>query len=138
MDYSSSYLGDGNFHYFYEKINKSIAHKFILMKEMAKPSKKRGAASSKSKKYTDKIIELEIELSKINREKSVFVLNKAITLYIIFMVVAVVGMLNGYKSFFNILIVMGFCVLIIGALPYIRTMYSEEKKLKDLMEKLKK
>lgn len=85
----------------------------------------------------DKILELELELSKLNREKSVIVLNKAIFMYFLFIIVAVIGIISGYKTFFNVLIVMGLAVLVIGTYPYIKTMYDEEKKLKELVSRFK-
>jgi uncharacterized membrane protein len=86
------------------------------------------------------IINLEVEKSRINREKSILVMNKSLVLYFVFMFVAILGFVNGYitKTLLNVLIVMGLCVLIIGAIPYIRTMYTEEKRLNDLIMKISK
>ncbi|MFP4112389.1 MAG: hypothetical protein ACLFPQ_02080 [Candidatus Woesearchaeota archaeon] len=85
----------------------------------------------------NRILELELEISKINREKSAMVLNKAMYMYFVFLVVAVMSVLNGYTSFFNLLVFMGLCVLIIGAFPYIKTMHTEDQKLNLLVSKLK-
>ena len=66
------------------------------------------------------IIELELEKSRIDREKSMLVLNKGLFLYFCFLFVAVMGFINGYlsKDLLNILIVMSLCVIIIATLPF--------------------
>ncbi|MCX6707648.1 MAG: hypothetical protein NT001_05925 [Candidatus Woesearchaeota archaeon] len=85
------------------------------------------------------IIELELEKSRIDREKSMLVLNKGLFLYFCFLFVAVMGFINGYlsKDLLNILIIMSLCVIIIATLPYIRTMHKEEKRLETLIDDLK-
>jgi hypothetical protein len=85
------------------------------------------------------IIELELEKSRIDREKSMLVLNKGLFLYFCFLFVAVMGFINGYlsKDLLNILIIMSLCVIIIATLPYIKTMHKEEKRLETLIEDLK-
>ena len=85
------------------------------------------------------IIELELEKSRIDREKSMLVLNKGLFLYFCFLFVAVMGFINGYlsKDLLNILIIMSLCVIIIATLPYIKTMHKEEKRLETLIDDLK-
>ena len=85
------------------------------------------------------IIDLELEKSRIDREKSMLVLNKGLFLYFCFLFVAVVGFVNGYlsKNLLNILIIMSLAVIVIATLPYIRTMHREEKRLVNLIEHLK-
>lgn len=84
-------------------------------------------------------LDIELERSRLNREKSMLVMNKGLLLYFAFMFVAVIGFVNGYlnRLLLNILIVLGLAVLIIGTIPYIRTMYTEEKRLNDLINKVK-
>jgi hypothetical protein len=84
------------------------------------------------------VIELEVEKSRLNREKSILVMNKSLILYFSFMFVAVLGFINNHISriLLDILIIMGLCVLIIGTVPYIRTMYAEEKRLDDLLRRI--
>ena len=94
-------------------------------------------SSKRVSERESKILEIELEISKLNREKSVIVLNKAMFLYFLFIIVAVIGIVNGYKSFFNVLIIMGLCVLVIGTYPYIKTMYDEEKRLHGLVDKFR-
>ncbi len=94
-------------------------------------------------KLTDvekQIIDIELEKSRLNREKSILVLNKSLFLYFAFLFVAVIGFVNGYisKSILNLLIVMGLVVLVIGTVPYIQTMKSEEKNLDMIVHSLKR
>ena len=86
------------------------------------------------------VIDLEVEKSRLNREKSMLVMNKSLILYFCFMFVAVLGFINGYvnKTLLNVLIVMGLCVLIIGTVPYVKTMHYEEQRLNDLVKRLMK
>jgi hypothetical protein len=86
------------------------------------------------------VIDLEVEKSRLNREKSILVMNKSLILYFAFMFVAVLGFINGYISgtLLNVLIVMGLCVLIIGTVPYVKTMHSEEQRLNDLLRRMAK
>ena len=84
------------------------------------------------------VIDLEIEKSRLNREKSMLVMNKSLILYFCFMFVAVLGFINGYitRTLLNVLIIMGLAVLIIGTVPYVKTMHSEEQRLNGLIERL--
>jgi hypothetical protein len=86
------------------------------------------------------VIDLEVEKSRLNREKSMLVMNKSLILYFCFMFVAVLGFINGYitRTLLNVLIVMGLCVLIIGTVPYVKTMHSEEKRLDSLIQRVSK
>jgi uncharacterized membrane protein (Fun14 family) len=86
------------------------------------------------------VIDLEVEKSRLNREKSILVMNKSLILYFAFMFVAVLGFINGYitRTLLNVLIVMGLCVLIIGTVPYVKTMHSEEQRLNSLLERMTK
>jgi len=85
------------------------------------------------------IIDLEIEKSKLNREKSMLVLNKSLMLYFVFLFLGITGVVNGYigKTLFNILILMGLAVLVLGIVPYIRTMKAEDKNIDDMIQQLK-
>ncbi|MBW2999991.1 hypothetical protein KY339_04925 [Candidatus Woesearchaeota archaeon] len=85
------------------------------------------------------LIDLEIERSRLDREKSMLILNKGMFLYFAFLFVGVIGFINGYlsKALLNVLIVMSLIVLIVATLPYIRTMHIEEHRIKDLIDDLK-
>ena len=84
-------------------------------------------------------INIEIERSKLNREKSLLVLDKSLLLYFSFLFIGVIGFVNGYinTTFLNILVVMGMVVLLIGLVPYLMTMHQEEKKLDTLLASYK-
>ena len=83
------------------------------------------------------IFEMELELSKLKREKSVIVLNKSIFMYFFFIFLAVISLLTGFRGFFNLLVILGLLSIVVGSIPYIRTMYSEEQNLKGMIERLK-
>ncbi len=76
-------------------------------------------------------IYLEIERSKLEREKARLVLEKSIALYIIFMMIGVIGFVFDYLDsvILNALIFLGICILIIGTIPYIIIVRKEEKKI---------
>ncbi|MBT5021986.1 hypothetical protein HOK51_00915 [Candidatus Woesearchaeota archaeon] len=90
------------------------------------------------KRIPTEVINLEVEKSRLNREKSMLVMNKSLILYFCFMFVAVLGFVNGYisKNLLNVLIVMGLAVLIVGAVPYVKTMHTEETRLNKLIDKM--
>ena len=74
---------------------------------------------------------IELEKSKLNREKSHLLLDKSMLLYFSFLFVGVIGFINDYINFqfLNVLVLMSFAVLIIGVIPYIMTMHKEGIKL---------
>lgn len=91
----------------------------------------------KSDEKERSIIYLEIEKSKINREKAKLVLNNSIMLYLLFMAIGVIGFVFEYLDSFmlNLMIIVGIVVLIIGTVPYLIMVSLEEKKInKKLME----
>ncbi len=86
------------------------------------------------------IIDVEVEKSRLNREKAMLVLNKSLFIYFCFLFVAVIGFINAYitKNLLNILIIVGLLALIIGTIPYVKTMKEEEKKLNGIIAELKR
>ncbi len=86
------------------------------------------------------LIDLELEKSRLNREKSVMVLNKALFLYFCFLFVGIIGFINKYISaaYLNILIVLALIALIIGIFPYVNVMHKEERRLNQLISKIKR
>ncbi len=93
-------------------------------------------------KLTDderEIMYLEIEKSRINREKSKLVLNKSLLLYFTFMVVGVLGFVFDYidSTLLNIIIIVGIFILLVGALPYLIVISKEEKKIDNFIAKIK-
>ena len=85
------------------------------------------------------ILKLELEKSKLARERNMLVLNKGVFLYFTFMFVGVVGFTSGYVSSkaLNWLILGGIACLIIGTIPYIFAAHKEQENLKKLLERLK-
>jgi len=93
-------------------------------------------------KLTDnerEIMYLEIEKSRINREKSRLVLNKSLVLYFTFMVVGVAGFVFDYidSTLLNTLIIVGIFVLVLGTLPYLIIISKEEKKIDGFIARIK-
>ena len=81
------------------------------------------------------ILSLEIEKSKLNREKSLLLLDKSLLIYFAFLTVGIIGFLNKYfdARYLNMMIMMSFGVLAVGLVPYMLTMAGEEKKLNALI-----
>ncbi len=88
----------------------------------------------------EKAFDIIIEKSRLNREKSVLVLNKSLLLYFTFLFVGVIGFIYGYINsiWLNFLVIMGLCVLVIGTLPYIKIIYEEEKRLDKTLDEIRK
>ena len=84
------------------------------------------------------IILLKIEKVKLQREKSLVILNKATMLFFAFLAVAVVGLVNKVISTtqLNVLIIIGIAALVVGILPYSSTARSEEKDLEKTIDEL--
>lgn len=91
-------------------------------------------------KKEDAIVYLEIEKSRIKREKAKIVLNKSLFLYVTFLIVGVFGFINDYMShnMLNVLIIMGIFVLVTGTLPYVIISLKEEKKINNMLKDLRK
>ena len=81
------------------------------------------------------VLALEIEKSKLNREKSLLLLDKSLLVYFAFLVVGIIGFINKYldAKYLNLMIVMSFGVLAVGLVPYMLTMAGEERKLNALI-----
>ena len=108
----------------------------VAKKKTAKTQKK----SSKSVLSPSRsmVYEVQLELSKLRREKSIIVLNKAIFLYFFFIFFSVISLLTGFQTIFNVLVILGLMSVIVGSVPYIRTMYAEERNLTEMIQDLKK
>ena len=80
-----------------------------------------------------------LEHSRMNREKSLLVLDKSLLMYFSFIFVGVVGFVGGYldAKFLNIMVVLSFGVLGVGIVPYVMTMHREEQRLKGMIENSK-
>ncbi|MBI2577127.1 hypothetical protein HYV84_07990 [Candidatus Woesearchaeota archaeon] len=83
---------------------------------------------------------LELEKSKISREKAGVVLNKGLTLYVAFLLVGIIGFANEYIDSFmlNVLVIAGIVVLVISTLPYVIIVHNEERWINRRLQELKK
>ncbi len=81
---------------------------------------------------------LAIEKMKLEREKALIILGGSVMLFIAFIVIAIVGLLNGFISrmMLNVLVIVGFCALIVGIIPYAKFVVREEKSLKRTLDDL--
>jgi len=91
-------------------------------------------------KSQNEIIYLEIEKSRVNREKSKAVLDKSFIFYITFLVIGVIGFSSGHidSKMLSTLVVFGIIILLIGTLPYIIITSKEDQFLKKKLEELRK
>lgn len=87
----------------------------------------------------DMVIYLEIEKSRIAREKARMVLQKSLALYTLFMIIAIVGFSFNYIDSYmlNAFIILGIIILVVGTLPYLIVVHKEEKKINDYLKALK-
>jgi len=106
-----------------------------LKKPLPLPEEKIIKLTPKKTEY----IYLEIEVSRINREKSKLVLDKSFILYFSFLMVGVIGFAFKYidSTLLDVLIILGIAVLVIGTLPYVLVIHKEEKKIRSLLNELK-
>ena len=83
---------------------------------------------------------LELEKSRINREKGRIVLNMGLVLYFGFLIVGIVGFAFEYIGSFllNVLVICGIIILIVSTLPYLIIVHKEEKWIKSRLNELKK
>lgn len=83
---------------------------------------------------------LEMERSRIDREKSKLVLNMGLVLYFGFLIAGVIGFAFKYidSRFLNVLVISGIVILIVSTLPYLIIIHREEIWIKLKLYKLKK
>jgi|TARA_Y100000310_G_C20112459_1_gene547751 hypothetical protein len=86
------------------------------------------------------IIYLELEKSRINREKAKIVLNMGLVLYFGFLIAGVIGFSFEYidSLLLNVLVVSGIVILIVSTLPYLVIVHKEEKWIKSKLSVLRK
>jgi len=91
-------------------------------------------------KEDKEILFLEIEKSRINREKSKAVLDKSFMLYFSFLLVGIVGFAGGFieSLVLKALVVAGIVILILGTIPYVMITSKEDKFINERLEKLRK
>ena len=92
------------------------------------------------KSVDSEIIHLELERSRINREKAKIVLNMGLVLYFGFLIVGIVGFAFEYigNLVLNILVICGIFILIVSTVPYIIISHKEDKWIKSKLQELKK
>jgi undecaprenyl pyrophosphate phosphatase UppP len=86
-----------------------------------------------AKKEADReIIHLELEKSRIEREKARIVLNMGLVLYFGFLVAGIIGFAFEFinSSLLNVIVVCGIFVLVISTAPYLIIVHREEKWIK--------
>jgi len=90
-------------------------------------------------KDAKELIYLEIERSRINREKAKTVLDKSFMLYFAFLVVGIVGFISGYldTQMLAIVVWIGIFILVVGTLPYVLISHREDQFLKQKIEEYK-
>ena len=86
------------------------------------------------------MIYLEIEKSRVNREKAKVVLDKSFILYFLFLIVGVVGFASGYinSKSLNMLVILGIILLIVGTLPYVLISAKEDRFLNKKIDEFRK
>ena len=84
------------------------------------------------------IILLRTELSKVRRDKADMILNKGVMMYFGFLIIAVVGLLNGYVNFqsLEVIVILGILAILLPVWVYTDTMAKEERELEDMIEDL--
>ena len=87
----------------------------------------------------NEIIYLEVERSRINREKARIVLNMGLLLYFGFLIAGIVGFAFGYIDSFllNILVICGIVILVVSTVPYLIIIHREEKLINLKLHELK-
>ena len=85
------------------------------------------------------IYSLEMERVKLNREKTLIVLDKGLMLYFVFILTAVLGYVNKLLTpkLLNLLIILSFGVLCVILVSYVRNISLEEKTVNTLIRELK-
>ncbi|MBW2975317.1 hypothetical protein KY366_06375 [Candidatus Woesearchaeota archaeon] len=84
---------------------------------------------AKKSEIGEESINLELERSRIKREKAKIVLNMGLVLYFGFLIAGIVGFAFKHIDSFllNVLVVCGIIILIVSTLPYLIIVHKEEK-----------
>ena len=85
------------------------------------------------------IMRLELEKAKRNSDKATVVLDKGLLLYFAFLLTAVLGYVNGFvnPTLLNGIIIVGFAILVVVLISYIRATKQEQITINQLINKLK-
>src|SRR3989344_5457051 len=84
------------------------------------------------------IILLKVEKVKLQREKTLVILNKASMLFFAFLAVGVIGLVNKIITItqLNVMIIIGVIVMVVGMIPYSNIAKREEKELENTINDL--
>ena len=95
---------------------------------------------AKSEIKREEITYLELEKSRINREKARIVLSMGLILYFGFLIVGIIGFTFEYitSKMLNILVICGIIILIVSTVPYLIIIQKEEKWINLKLSELKK
>jgi len=95
---------------------------------------------AKKSELDSEITYLELEKSRINREKAKLVLHMGLVLYFGFLIAGIIGFAFKYIDSFllNVLVICGIVILVVSTLPYLIIVHREEKWIKLKLYKLKK
>ena len=95
---------------------------------------------AKKSEVDREITYLELENSRINREKAKIVLNMGLVLYFGFLIAGVIGFAFEYIDSFllNALVISGIVILIVSTLPYLIIIHKEESWIKLKLYRLRK
>ena len=82
---------------------------------------------------------LEIEKSRINREKARIVVNMGLMLYFGFLIVGIIGFTFDYidSTMLNVLVICGIVILVVSTLPYIIIVHNEDRWINSKLKELK-
>ena len=85
------------------------------------------------------LIYLELEQQHFNTSNALNVFNKATMMYFLMLIIAMFAMVNNYasKTVLNSIIVMSIAILIIGSIPYFRSISQEEKNVNKIINEIK-
>ncbi len=116
------------------KYNKKI----IIKKEVISlvKTRKRGKGSGSDSSFELKLLEINIERSRIARERAILVFLESLFIYFSFMFIAVFGFVNKFLNgeTLNWLVLAGLLALCIGVLPSVYMMFKEGRKFDELYE----
>ena len=83
---------------------------------------------------------LELEKSRIRREKAKIVLNKGLVIYFAFMLVGIFGFANEFlsSSMLNFLVIAGIVVLVVSTMLYVIISHREEQWINARLAEIRK
>ena len=87
-----------------------------------------------------RLLEIQIERSRIRRERATLVFSLSLFIYFSFLFISVIGFVNHYldAKMLNLLILTGLLALCIGVLPNAIVMYNESRRFDRFYDEFKK